>query len=141
MKKVSEASMLTGVSKRTLQYYDDEGLVPVKRSGDNYRLYDQEALKRVWKILFLRELKIPLKEIRQILALSDEEQKKFMYEKARKMQECARYMKILYEDGIPEMPAEFKVSESSSLENETTMKTYLENIADWKKEHKNREEK
>lgn len=141
MKKVSEASMLTGVSKRTLQYYDDEGLVPVKRSDDNYRLYDQEALKRVWKILFLRELKIPLKEIRQILTLSDEEQKKFMREKAWKMQECARYMKILYEDGIPEVPSEFKVSESGSVENETTVKTYLEYIADWKNEHKNRKEK
>lgn len=81
MKKVSEASMLTGVSKRTLQYYDDEGLVPVKRSNDNYRLYDREALGRVWKILFLRELDIPLKEIQKILEFSDEEQKLFMREK------------------------------------------------------------
>lgn len=135
MKKVSEASMLTGVSKRTLQYYDDEGLVPVKRSVDNYRLYDREALGRVWKILFLRELDIPLKEIQKILELSDEEQKLFMREKMYRMRECVRYMEILYEDGIPEMP-----SESSSMENEMATKTYVDYIADWKMKHRCREE-
>lgn len=134
MKKVSEASMLTGVSKRTLQYYDDEGLVPVKRSNDNYRLYDREALGRVWKILFLRELDIPLKEIQKILEFSDEEQKLFMREKMYRMRERARYMEILYEDGIPEMPLE-----SGSIENDITTKTYVEYIAEWKEKYRYRE--
>lgn len=95
MKKVSEASMLTGVSKRTLQYYDDEGLVSVKRSNDNYRLYDREALRRVWKILFLRELDIPLKEIQKILEFSDEEQKLFMREKMDRFdRDCGNHHRI-----------------------------------------------
>ena len=41
MKKVNEVSRLAGVSKRTLQFYDDEGLLPAQRSKDNYRLYDE----------------------------------------------------------------------------------------------------
>ncbi len=32
MKKVNEVSRLAGVSKRTLQFYDDEGLLPAQRS-------------------------------------------------------------------------------------------------------------
>ena len=32
-KKIEEVSKLSGVSKRTLQYYDDEGILPVKRSN------------------------------------------------------------------------------------------------------------
>ena len=47
MKKVNEVSRLAGVSKRTLQYYDDEGLVLAERSKDNYRLYDEAALEKV----------------------------------------------------------------------------------------------
>ena len=43
MKKVNEVSQLAGVSKRTLQFYDDEELLPAERSEGNYRLYDDAA--------------------------------------------------------------------------------------------------
>ena len=49
MKKVNEVSRLAGVSKRTLQFYDDEGLLPAQRSKDNYRLYDDAALEKYRK--------------------------------------------------------------------------------------------
>ena len=45
MKRTNEVSKLVGVSRRTLQYYDDEGLLGAKRSELNYRLYDQQALE------------------------------------------------------------------------------------------------
>lgn len=47
MKRVEEVCLLSGVSRRTLQYYDDEGILPVKRSEENYRLYDEAALERL----------------------------------------------------------------------------------------------
>ena len=37
-------SKLAGVSKRTLQYYDDEGLLMTERTKDNHRLYDRQAM-------------------------------------------------------------------------------------------------
>lgn len=46
-KKIEEVSKLSGVSKRTLQYYDDEGILPVKRSKNNYRLYDDETMENL----------------------------------------------------------------------------------------------
>lgn len=53
-KKIEEVSKLSGVSKRTLQYYDDEGILPVKRSKNNYRLYDDETMERLWKNLMVQ---------------------------------------------------------------------------------------
>lgn len=51
VRKVEEVSRLSGVSKRTLQYYDDEGILPAKRSKENYRLYDEVAMEKLWEIL------------------------------------------------------------------------------------------
>lgn len=45
MSKISKVSKRTGLSKRTLQYYDDEGLLHVPRSPDNYRMYDGETMQ------------------------------------------------------------------------------------------------
>ncbi len=67
MWKIDEVSKLSGVSKRTLQYYDDEGILPVKRSKNNYRLYDDETMERLWKILWYKEMGLDLKEIKLIL--------------------------------------------------------------------------
>lgn len=69
MKTVHEVSDLTGVSVRTLQYYDQIGLLPpAKRTEAGYRLYDDEALERLQQILLFRSLEFPLKEIKAILA-------------------------------------------------------------------------
>lgn len=66
-KKIEEVSKLSGVSKRTLQYYDDEGILPVKRSKNNYRLYDDETMERLWEVLWYKEMGLDLKEIKLIL--------------------------------------------------------------------------
>lgn len=69
MKTVKEVAKLTGISVRTLHYYDEIGLLkPTETTGAGYRLYDGNALGRLQQILFFRELGFPLKEIRSILA-------------------------------------------------------------------------
>lgn len=67
LKKIEEVSQLSGVSKRTLQYYDNEGILPAKRSKNNYRLYDEEAMKRLWEILWYKEMGFELNEIKTLL--------------------------------------------------------------------------
>lgn len=68
MKTVKEVSNLTGISVRTLHYYDEIGLLkPTKTTSAGYRLYGGDALGRLQQILFFRELGFPLKEIRRIL--------------------------------------------------------------------------
>jgi DNA-binding transcriptional MerR regulator len=68
MKTVTEVSRLTGLSVRTLHYYDAVGLLkPDAVTGAGYRLYGGKALCRLQQILFFRELGFPLAEIRKIL--------------------------------------------------------------------------
>lgn len=68
MKTVKEISDLTGISVRTLHYYDEIGLLhPTNKSDAGYRLYDDKALETLQQILFFREFDIPLKEIKAII--------------------------------------------------------------------------
>ena len=67
MMTVKEVSDLTGVSIRTLQYYDKIGLLyPAHRTQAGYRLYDDAALERLQQILLFRELEFSLEDIRKI---------------------------------------------------------------------------
>ena len=51
MMTVNEVSKLTGVSIRTLQYYDKIGLLhPAEYTGSGYRLYDDTALEKLQQI-------------------------------------------------------------------------------------------
>ena len=68
MRTVSQVSSLTGVSVRTLHHYDAIGLLrPSAITGAGYRLYDDDAMKRLHSILLFRELGFSLEEIRKIL--------------------------------------------------------------------------
>ena len=68
MMTVKEISELTGISARTLHYYDEIGLfTPTQKSEAGYRLYDDKALETLQQILFFREFDIPLKEIKAIM--------------------------------------------------------------------------
>ena len=68
MRTVKEISKLTGISVRTLHYYDEIGLLkPTHKSEAGYRLYDDKALESLQQILFFREFDISLKEIKTIM--------------------------------------------------------------------------
>ena len=72
MMTVNEVSKLTGVSIRTLQYYDKIGLLhPTEYTEAGYRLYDDAALETLQQILLFRELEFPLKDIREIISRPD----------------------------------------------------------------------
>ncbi len=77
MMTVNEVSKLTGVSIRTLQYYDKIGLLhPAKYTEAGYRLYDDAALEKLQQILLLRELEFPLKEIKGMIDAPNFDKKK-----------------------------------------------------------------
>lgn len=65
---VSQVAKLTGISVRTLHYYDETGLLPPSEVTEaGYRLYDDAAMARLQQILFFRELGFALQDIRGIL--------------------------------------------------------------------------
>ena len=79
MKTVQEVSRLTGVSVRTLHYYDKIGLLkPTQVSESRYRFYDEAALERLRLILMFRELGFSLRDIGAILDAPDEERNRIL---------------------------------------------------------------
>lgn len=57
MKTISQVAKLAGISTRTLQYYDEIGLLtPSQRTDAGYRFYDDDSLQKLQQILFFKEL-------------------------------------------------------------------------------------
>ncbi len=72
MMSVGEVSKLTGISIRTLHYYDEIGLLRPKKVMDNgYRMYDDSDIERLQQILIFREMEFSLKKIIEILDSPD----------------------------------------------------------------------
>ena len=79
MKTVKEVQELTGVSIRTLRYYDEIGLLkPAEVTEAGYRLYDENSLKKLRRIMLFRELEVPLSEIREIVNKPEKDIRRFL---------------------------------------------------------------
>ena len=70
---IAEVARVSGTTSRTLRHYDDVGLLRPSRTGANgYRYYDQVALRRLQRILMLRELGLSLAVIAEVLDRADD---------------------------------------------------------------------
>jgi DNA-binding transcriptional MerR regulator/quercetin dioxygenase-like cupin family protein len=66
---VRKLASMSGVSVRTLHFYDEVGLLKPSYTGANgYRYYEQAQLLRLQQVLFYRELGFELKRVKEILA-------------------------------------------------------------------------
>lgn len=70
---VQEAAKMSGVSVRTLHYYDHIGLLSPDKKENNYRLYSEEDLDRLQQILFYKYLGFPLKAIKDLMSHSQDQ--------------------------------------------------------------------
>ena len=71
--KIGEVAKKTGVSLRTIRYYEELRLIsPRSRSRGGFRLYDEDILARIRLIQALQELQLSLKDIKSLLALKDD---------------------------------------------------------------------
>lgn len=69
---INQLGKLSGVSTRTLRFYDEIGLLAPAFYGENqYRYYKEEQLLMLQQILFFRELGFPLNDIQRILSSDD----------------------------------------------------------------------
>src|SRR5947207_8347209 len=69
---VKQVAAMSGVSVRTLHFYDETGLLKPAYLGTNgYRFYEEPQLLRLQQILFYRELGFELKQIERILGRAD----------------------------------------------------------------------
>ncbi len=71
--QIKELAEKTGVSPKTIRYYENVGLMPPpKRGENNYRIYDDTAVERLRFIASARRLDIPIRDIAEILAARDD---------------------------------------------------------------------
>src|SRR5687768_10430674 len=69
---VKQVAALSGVSVRTLHFYDEAGLLkPAYYAANGYRFYEEPQLLTLQQILFYRELGFELKQIKRILDRAD----------------------------------------------------------------------
>ena len=113
MKKIKELMELSGLSRRTLQYYDDTGLMENRRTAGNYRIYGDEDLQRIWKIILYKEMGFRLDEIRKLLNSDERDMSELLKTKAASIeQETAELQRMLafiekvIDYGLPDMNAE-----------------------------------
>lgn len=65
---IKKVAQLSGVSTRTLRYYDEiELLKPARINSSGYRIYGQKEMDRLQQILFYRTMDVKLEDIKQIL--------------------------------------------------------------------------
>jgi DNA-binding transcriptional MerR regulator len=70
--KIQELAQVTGVSAKTIRYYEEIGLLPEPaRTENNYRQYDESDAERLRLIVGARRLDLSLEEIREVLALRE----------------------------------------------------------------------
>ncbi len=74
---VNKLASISGVSTRTLRYYDEIDLLkPAKIRPNGYRIYGRTEVDKLQQILFYREMGVSLEEIKRLLSESDYDQAK-----------------------------------------------------------------
>ena len=134
MRTVKQVSELSGISVRTLQYYDEIGLfVPSKVTETGYRMYDDAALEVLQQILFFKELDFQLKDIKQIMQnpgfdklKAFGKQKKFIQEKRDRL------------DGLLNLLDKLVKGEKSMSFTEFDMSAYFNVLEEFKTEHQDK---
>ncbi|WP_277678627.1 MerR family transcriptional regulator [Gracilibacillus dipsosauri] len=97
--KVGELAKLTGLTIRTLRYYDQIGLfIPSEYTSSGYRLYNESDIKRLQQILALKELDISLEEIKAILASDDYNPLDILYIQMDRMKKNIHSQQILLKE-------------------------------------------
>lgn len=67
---IAEVAQRTGLTKDTLRWYENEGLIPsIARDGNGYRAYDEAAVRMIELVIRLRRTGMPVKEMASFVAM------------------------------------------------------------------------
>lgn len=93
---VKSLSKLSGVTVRTLYFYEEIGLLKPAYYGSNgYRYYEDSELLRLQQILFFKELGFSLKQIQKVIGKSDFDQLAALYSHQRGLSQEWERMRVL----------------------------------------------
>ncbi len=64
---INEVEHIVGLSKKSIRFYEENGLLtPVRNQENSYRIYDLEDIKKLKKIKILRELGVPICDLKKL---------------------------------------------------------------------------
>ena len=152
--RINEVVKLTGVSARTLQYYDEIGLLIPQKLDNGYRDYTEENLEKLQKILFYRFLKFKLNDIKELLEGDFDNLKILEQQRELILREKEKFEVILHniEKTISDYKGEqtmtieekfngFKKEDLNKYENQAVENYGKDTIEESKKRQSGREEK
>lgn len=61
---INEVENIVGLSKKSIRYYEDNGLINPKRDNNSYRIYNNEDINKLKIIKFLRELNVSIRDLK-----------------------------------------------------------------------------
>ena len=134
MKTIKQVSDLTGISVRMLHYYDKIGLLkPSKFTDAGYRLYDDKTLETLQQILFFKELDIPLKEVKEIMASAH-------FDKMQALRNQKKLLIIKHNrlNDLIELINKTLKGENTMSFKEFDMSEYFNALEEFKKEHEDK---
>lgn len=92
----NQISKMSGISARTLRYYDEIGLLkPARVAPSGYRMYGQAELDTLQQILFYREMDFPLADIKKLLSNPDFDREKAFMDHLAKLNNKRKRLDIL----------------------------------------------
>ena len=151
--RINEVVKLTGVSARTLQYYDEIGLLIPQKLDNGYRDYTEENLEKLQKILLYRFLKFKLNDIKELLEGDFDNLKILEQQRELILREKEKFEVILHNiektisnyKGEQTMTIEekfngFKKEDLNKYENQAVEKYGKDTIEESKKRQSGREE-
>ena len=142
--RINEVVKLTGVSARTLQYYDEIGLLIPQKLDNGYRDYTEENLEKLQKILFYRFLKFKLNDIKELLEGDFDNLKILEQQRELILREKEKFEVILHNIEktmtIEEKFNGFKKEDLNKYENQAVEKYGKDTIEESKKRQSGREE-
>lgn len=125
---IHELAKLSGITTRTLRYYDEIGLlIPEKKIETGYRIYEQQHIDRLQQILFFRELGMPLDQIKDILNAEGFEQLKSLRQHQKALLQKKHYIMGLLE--TVEMSIQ-SIEEGLTMTNEQKFEGFKQQMID-----------
>lgn len=122
--KIGELAEITGITKRTIDYYTNLGLLKAERSASNYRYYSEDAVERLKKIEEMKAKGMSLQEIKKTFEVENRYEEIDIQELRLRMQSLQNEVTTLLEQ-VKEQPAKESIKNKLSSESIALMQALL----------------
>lgn len=132
--QIKEVQEKLKISSYTLRYYEKMGLIQPYRDENGYRNYNEEDIHKIERIMFLRDINVPIEDIKDILdnKVTFQDVLENHIEKVNTQIESLQYIKNMCEDlKEKNIPLLDQVIEDNQIGNEKVKKKDLKKVFDY----------